>query len=383
MVSRRILYVIDGLKVGGAETLLLDLLDAAAARGDAAHVAYFSPGPLEAAVAARGVPMTRLSRSGLRDPMALRRAVGLIRRWRPDVVHTHLTKSEVVGQIAARLTGTPRILSLHNTNPWRRNPVLARLWRTAVGGADACIAVSQTVADWAAANGNYPRGAIEVIDNGVDLGRFDPARTAPLDLSPHGVREGAVTVAIVGRLAPQKDHALFLQAASRLPSEPDLQCLVVGDGPLGPQIRAEAERLGLLDGRVALTGTISDMPGLLASIDVLVLSSRWEGLPMVLLEAMAMGRAVVATEVGGIPGVVRHGENGWLVPPGDASALAEAIARLARDPALRERMGRAARRTIEARFDGAEMARRLDRIYEEVGAHRRTARGGAMATKEA
>ncbi len=368
-MTRRILYVIDGLNVGGAEMLLLDLLDAARVRGDETHVAYFSPGPLVPKVRARGAGMTRLGRRGLRDPFVLMRAVRLIRTWRPDIVHTHLTKSDLVGQLAARLTGCRRAITLHNTSPWRKRRVLSGLYRIATGGADACIAVSDQVADHVAAHGGYRRDRIEVVVNGVDLVRFDAARVAPMDLAPLGVPAGSKVVAVIGRLVEQKDHATFLAAAAALAArDPAVHFLLAGDGPLRDEIADRAAALGLGPGRLSMPGNVDDMPGLLAATDVFVLSSAWEGLPMALLEAMAMGCAIVSTAVGGIPAVIRDGETGRLVSPADPAALADAIGTVLADDAARRAMGEAARVAVRDRFDGAAMIDRLCAIYTADGA---------------
>ncbi|MGR3633915.1 MAG: glycosyltransferase [Limimaricola soesokkakensis] len=361
----RILYIIDSLKIGGAEMLLLGLLDAVKKRGDIAHVAYFSPGPLESAVAARGIEATRLSEKGLRDPLAMIRALQLIRRWRPDIVHTHLIKSDLVGQLAARLSRRRRIITLHNTDPWRRNRKMSFAYRAATSGADACIAVSDRVAEHVAQYGGYRRDRIDTIVNGIDLGRFDPEVVDPLDLSPYGVEPGVPVIAVIGSLTEQKDHENFLRAAALLaPHRSRPHFLIVGEGPLRDRIANSMGEMGLPPERVTLTGAILEMPELLAAIDMLVISSGWEGLPMTLLEGMAMRRPVVSTAVGGIPDVVVDGVNGSLVPPSDPQALATAMERMLADPIRAEEIGIAARRTVSTRFSAEVMRQRLCDLYD-------------------
>ncbi len=376
------LYIIDSLGVGGAETLLLDLVDAARAAGYAPHVAYFTPGPLEPEFTARGVPLTRLGTRGLRDPGVWWRAYALMRRLRPAVVHTHLTKSDLVGQPAAWAAGVGRrISSLHNTDPWRRQRPLAALYRLATSGVQTRIAVSGSVAAHARATRSVPGPGLVTIDNGVDLARFDPATVAPLDLSPFlpGPRPGGQAImGIIGRLTAQKDHAGFLEATALLAARrPGLRSLIVGDGPLRATLEADAAARRLLPGPVAFTGVIREMPALLAALDIVVFSSAWEGLPMVLLEAMAMGKPVVSTAVGAIPEVLGEGlgevlgegqgegQAGLLVPPGDPAALAAAIGRLADDPDLRARMGEAARARVRARYGAGRLHARILALYGE------------------
>jgi glycosyltransferase involved in cell wall biosynthesis len=368
-MDRRILYVIDSLQIGGAETLMLDLLDAAIARKWLPHVAYFTPGALAGEVASRGVATTRLSRAGLGDPLAVARAFGLMRRLRPDVVHTHLTKSDLVGQFAGALAGAPRrVLSLHNVDPWRRRRWLSWIWRAVTVGAHVRVAVSERVADHVAMCGGASRDALTVIDNGVDTRRFDRDATRPLDRAAWGFGPDDVIVAVVGRLTPQKDHATFLAAAATLaPRTPRARFLVVGEGELRASLEAQAQALGLGPDRLRFGGALRDMPGLLAAVDVVAFSSAWEGLPMALLEAMAMRLPVVATMVGGVPGVVRDDVEGLLVAPRAPAALAEAMERLVGDAALRRRLGAAGRSCVETRFSASAMLGRLFHLYEETG----------------
>lgn len=360
----RILYVIDSLGVGGAETLLLDLLDAARARGIAAHVAYFTPGPLEPEVTARAASLTRLGSTGLRDPRALWRAWRLMRHLRPDVVHSHLTKSDLVGQMAARLAGVPlRVLTFHNTDLWRKNPVATAVYRILTRGAQRRIAVSDLVADYIVQTGTASRSAISVIANGVDMRRFGGG-TAALDRGLWGAGPQHVLFGIIGRLTAQKDHATFLRAAAvAAQSLPNARFLVIGDGELRAALIRQATAAGLLPDRLTFTGVIRDMPGVLAMLDVVVLSSAWEGLPMTLLEAMSMARPVIATSVGEIPNLIADGVSGLVVPPGDDGALAAAMVRIAGDPALRRDLGAAGRKAVAARYGGDAMIGRLFALY--------------------
>lgn len=365
-MKRRILYIIDSLKVGGAETLLIDLLDAAASRGEETHVAYFSPGPLAPEVVGRTSGATRLSRSGIKDPRALLRALRLIRRWKPDVVHTHLTKSDLIGQVAARLSNVPRrVVTLHNTDPWRRNRLLSSLYRMLTSTAHVHVAVSDQVANFVAECGGAPPSRLKVISNGVDLKRFDEKATKPLDLSQWGVPGDRVIVAVIGRLAPQKDLPTFLKAAAMVAGRNSkVHFVLAGDGELRQSLEHQARALGLTPERLSFTGIVRDIPGLLAAVDIVALSSAWEGLPMIVLEAMAMGRPIAATRVGGIPNAIEDGQNGLLVAPGDPAALADAIERLARDPDLRKEIGQAGRETVEKRFSGKAMLDRLIATYD-------------------
>jgi glycosyltransferase involved in cell wall biosynthesis len=215
------------------------------------------------------------------------------------------------------------------------------------------------------------------IVNGIDLGHFDPSRE-PLDLARFGVPADALVVAVIGSLTEQKDHENFVEAAATLAARDPRVCfLIVGAGPLRDGIAASIDALGDLQKRIILTGEISQMPQLLAAIDVLAISSRWEGLPMVLLEGMAMRRGIVATAVGGIPDVVEDGVNGRLVTAADPQALAKAIADLLNDETARARLGKAARETIARSFDSTPMRRRVCEVYDTLSAPEPNLRGAS------
>lgn len=358
-VPIKILYVVDSLGVGGAETLLLDILRVAKDRHHEAHLAYFTPGPLGPAMAALAASTTRLSLRGLKDPLALWRAIRLIRRLRPDVVHTHLTKSDLTGQIAARLAGTPkRIVTLHSTDRWRKNRVLATAYRMATAGAHHLLAVSESVAEYVRQTQGDASGRLLVIPNGVDLARF--RKIEPPDPKPAGHTH---TFAIIGRLQPQKDHRTFLDAAQILAARrQDVAFVVIGDGPLRAELEQKARDLGL-GSRITFTGNRSEMVSTLSGIDALVLSSAWEGLPMVLLEAMAAARPVVVTAVGEIPTVVRHSIDGLVVPPSQPEALAQAMEMLLQSPAAARAMGVSGRNRVSDNYDAAIMHERIFALY--------------------
>ncbi|MGF1476087.1 MAG: glycosyltransferase [Geminicoccaceae bacterium] len=363
----RIAYLIDSLKLGGAETLLLDLLDGALGRGHRVEVGYFTPGPLIAEVESRGVAVTRLSRHGLLDPLALVRAWRLFRRFKPDVVHTHLTKSDLVGQPAAVLARVPvRLSTLHNVDPWRRNMFLSSIFRLLTSGADRLIAVSEEVARHSATFGSCPNRKLLVLKNGVDTARFSAGEVAPIDLGRWGVPTSKSVVAVIGRLTQQKDHATFLNAVSLLVKRGcDAHFLIVGDGPLRQSLEGSAAEAGLLPDHLTFTGIVRDVPALLAAIDIVAFSSSWEGLPMVLLEAMAMGRPVVATRVGGIPEVLNHGQEGLLVPPADPVGLADALTRALDDGELRQNLAAASIAKVRKDYSTQRMHGRIFDLYHQ------------------
>ncbi len=368
MTTLRVLQLIDGLNVGGAEVLLCDLVRHLMTSGYQVHVGYSSSGPMEARLRAMNAPMTRLPRLARVDPLLLLRMMGLIRRERPDIVHTHLFKSDLHGRLAARWSGVPVVVSTaHNNDAWARRAPLGALYGVTARLADRVIAVSDEVRDYQIQYTHVPPEKIITIDNGVDTRRFDGQDAAGRALrAEFGIPADVPLVGIIGRLSPQKDHALFLQAAARIRAElPAAHFLIVGDGALRAELTAQAAALGLSDA-VIFTGLRSDIPAVLAALDLLVFSSQWEGLPVTLLEGMAARKAIVSTAVGGVPGVVKDGESALLVPPADAHALAQACLRVLCEPALQTSLSAAAYERVLAHYSLAAMLKRTTDLYEEL-----------------
>jgi len=244
--------------------------------------------------------------------------------------------------------------------------VMSAAYRALTAGADACIAVSERVADHVGKTNGFPRDKITTIVNGIDLDHFAPSQPA-LDLTPYGVPVGAPVVAVIGSLTEQKDHANFVAAAKDLAARDTRPYfLIVGDGPLKGDIASAIAATGDVKDRIIMTGEIKEMAQLLSATDMQVISSAWEGLPMTLLEGMAMQKPVVTTSVGGIPDVVQDGVNGRMVAPRDAAALADAMADVLGDPDKAAALGAAARATIAATYGSDVMRDRLFAIYDRV-----------------
>jgi glycosyltransferase involved in cell wall biosynthesis len=355
----RILYVIDSLKIGDSEMLLLSLLHAYHEQHEL-RVAYFKHGALYDDVRSLGIPVHRLSRSRLDYASALPRLLRLMRAWRPDVVHTHQFKSDLVGQLAATLAGVPaRVSTLHGGNPRS-----SRMMRQAVSRAHAVIAVNEKVRDFAIQRGSCDPDRVVIIPNGVDLFRFDPACVHPLDkVVLWALPENALTIGSIGRLEPASGLPILLQAAAIVTRQlPQARFVILGEGPLRPVLEAQRNRLALQE-YVIFAGDACDMPRTLAALDVVAFASLWEALPTGLLEALAMARPVVATRVGSIPEVITDGHNGLLVPPNHPQQLADRLLCLLRDAELRTRLGQQARQTLQQTGSDKIMHRRTLDLY--------------------
>jgi glycosyltransferase involved in cell wall biosynthesis len=371
MKSLRILQVIDGMNIGGAEVLLVDLVRRLREAGHAVQVAYSTPGPMSARLAEMGVTLTRLPRFARVDPVLLFRLMRLMRREKPDIVHTHLFKSDLHGRLAARLASVPVVISTaHNNDSWARRAPLGWLYGCTSRLADRLIAVSEEVREYQLRYTFIPPEKIVTIDNGVDMRRFDGKEEAGRAVrAEFGIAPDAPLVGMIGRLTEQKDHATFLQAVGHIRAAlPKTRFLVVGDGPLRENLIEQARSLKL-DDAVIFAGLRSDIPAVMAALDVLVFSSRWEGLPVTLLEGMAAAKPVVSTAVGGVPGVVGEGESALLVPAGMASVLADAVVRVLRDPALAQKLSALARARVREKYSLDSMLDRTLALYEELWNH--------------
>jgi glycosyltransferase involved in cell wall biosynthesis/protein-tyrosine-phosphatase len=280
-----------------------------------------------------------------------------LRAHRVDILHTHRYKDTVLGILAAKLAGVPHVIRTVHGLPepmrgWDRAKFQAyhaldkaALWCFA----DRIVAVSTGLAETLRTTG-YKRSAVVPIHNGVDLNNVRATRDRDDVRRELGIPPGTLLVGTVGRLSPVKAQRDLLRAAQRiLRKERDARFLIVGDGPLRQALAATAAQLGV-DRACRFLDSRDDICDLAAAMDVFVLPSLHEGIPMALLEAMALGRPVVATAVGGVPEVVTDRVNGLLVAPGDDRALADACLALALDPSWARTLGDAARRTVTERF---------------------------------
>jgi glycosyltransferase involved in cell wall biosynthesis len=369
-VSRpvRVFHLIKSLGRGGAEQLLSEGLRVADRAQFDFRFGYFLPwkDAMVPALERQGADVTCFGApNNLRIMLQAGRIATALRRQRIDVLHCHLPVAGAVGRIAGRLAGVPVVYSEHNKQEryhrWTRM-LSTRTWRWQ----SRVIAVSSDVADSIHANiGSDVR--VDIVRNGVDVGHFSRAETCPGVVRRQlGIPSEAPVVGLVAVFRTQKRLQDWLEAARLLRvRHPDVRFLMVGDGPLRGEVAAAIAAGGLADA-VHLPGLQEDVRPYLAAMDIYMISSLFEGLPVALLEAMAMECGVVATEVGGIPEAIHSGENGVLVPPLQPAALAAAASDLLANRSLLARYGRAARATVEAEFSMRRMARQLERIYMEV-----------------
>jgi len=310
-----------------------------------------------------------------RDLAALLALVRIFREERPDIVHTHSSKAGILGRLAARRARVPRVVhtihgyGFHAAQPrWQYRTFLA-LERLAARFTDRFIAVSRANLEQGLALGLFTPEKVSLIRSGIALREFDDATRAPDGPGRRGVlrRElglpaDARLVGMVACLKPQKSPLTFVEVAARVTREvPGAVFVIAGDGEMRPAVERRAAELGL-EGRLRLLGWRRDVPNVMASLDVLLHTSLWEGLPRVLPEAIASGVPIVATSADGTSDILEDGSTGIVCAPGDIEGLAGGVRRLLRDPGLgRVLAGRA--RAVLREFDIDEMVRDQERLY--------------------
>jgi glycosyltransferase involved in cell wall biosynthesis len=346
----RVMFVITSMPVGGAETLLVEIIrrmDRTRFLPELCCLKYFDT--LGEILAAEIPAFTGLLAHKY-DLTVLGRLTRLLRKRRIDAVVTVGTGGDKMfwGRLAGWRAGVPVICSaLHSTglpdHVELPNRLLAPL-------TDAFIAVAEAHGRYLAEHEGCPAKKVRVILNGADLERFHPRWPNDALQERLGLQPQTPVAGIVAALRPEKNHELFLQAAAVVHERlPDARFLVVGDGPQRGQLEKLCGELGL-EGVVRFLGTRSDVPEVLALMNAVVLTSHMEASPLCLLEAMACEKPVVATNVGSVGETVADGENGFLVPPGDVRAMAERITTLLTDRERAMAMGRAGREKVIARW---------------------------------
>jgi len=303
------------------------------------------------------------------EPRVLRRLVRAIRRFDPDVVHTHMAKAGALGRLAARIVGVPCVHTFHGHHfraTWPRDRLaqgaerrLGRLTAAAV-----CLTERQR-RDVVDLRGILPAWKVHVIAPGLDVARFraQADRAAATRVRVRHGRDGEALFLWAGRFVPVKDPGLLVDAVAA--SRRAFRLVMLGSGPLWREIRAGVKARGL-GATIDLPGPVVDVASWILACDAVVLSSRSEGAPLLVLEAKALGRPAVVTSVGGVPDLVAHGHDGLWVPPGAPRAMAAALDALAADPARLRDLGVEAGRGVEARFGARRLAAETAALYEQV-----------------
>lgn len=361
-----IAMMIESVYLGGAEMVVFQLAKSLRARGHTVHpvVPNNREGWLIEALQAEGFEVQRYDLRRPVDAGFPARLATLLEKLNVDVIHSHEFVMGVYGTATARRLGLPHVITMHGnqgtTDKFQRRVAL----RWAVRRSNATIAVSKdTRLHFEGALG-VREGLIQVIPNGMPERAGDRARLR----AELGVQPSEVLLLSVGNMSARKAHHVLVTALTQLHERsPELpwRLAIAGDGPERPRLEA-AISAAQLGHRIHLLGTRTDVPDLQAAADVFVLPSLWEGLPLAILEAMFAGNAVIASNISGIPEAIEHGKHGLLTPPGDANAVAEAIATVVRDPEYRKQLASAALSHARNSFTIDVMTSAYERLYSNA-----------------
>jgi glycosyltransferase involved in cell wall biosynthesis len=365
----RILFLSTSMGMGGADKQILCSAGELRSRGhDVLIVSLTTLGPMGLEARASGIPTESLEmRRGVPDPRGLLQLVRLVRAWKPDVLHSHMVHANLMARALRLLVPVPAMVStIHNIYEGGRLWMAAyRLTNPLV---DRMTIISEAAANRFITEGIVPRRLLRVIPNGVDTERFRsvPGGARESLRKSVGLEREFVWLA-VGRFEVAKDYPNMLRGFAKVRERyPRTVLLLVGRGALQAETEALAQALGL-GSSVRFLGVRDDVPELMSAADGYVMSSAWEGMPIVLLEASAAGLPLVATRVGGNHEVVRDEETGFLVPSGDCDALGLAMVRLMESPeAQRRSMGERAREHVRIHYGLSRSVDQWEELYREA-----------------
>jgi glycosyltransferase involved in cell wall biosynthesis len=362
----KILQVCSATEMGGGEVHVADLVRALADRGHAVYLAVRPGSPLREPLAGVIASWHELPLRNSLDIYSARAINEIIKENSIDVVHAHLGRDYLVAALACkRLRGTKLILTRHHYLPIKQNPI----YRWLLQDVAAVIAVSESVRQSIMDRLDLPEERVHVIPNWVDPERFQPidrdAARAMFRL------RSVLSVACIGKITPAKGQEEFIKAAARIARmRSDAEFIIVGEenddsGSFTSYLLDLARTLGIGE-RVSFTGYVSDLPELLAAVDVVVVPSWDEGFSLVTVEAMAACRPVLASDVGGIRDIIKDNFTGMLFQPRDIGALANKLLWLLSDMPLRERLASQGQQDVLSRFGREQIIDRIEALYHEV-----------------
>lgn len=365
----KVLEAIRQGKIGGGESHVLDLVAGLDKTKFDPVVLSFTDGPMIIALETMGIPVRVIDSQKAFDLRVWKRVKQLLQQENVDIVHVHGTRANTNVLWAARSLQLPVIYTVHGWSfheglpPWqKRARIAAEKYITSKTNVNICVSEANRQTGLQA----FGKFNSIVVPNGVNLKKFDPVINYPDVKAAYGIPEHHLVVGYIARMTLQKDPVGMIRAFAQVRQwVSPITLLMIGDGELKKAAMDTARQLGL-DGHVIFDGFRQDVPAVLQAVDIYCLPSLWEGFPIGLLEAMAMGKAVIASDVDGTREALKHDENGLLVPAQDPSILATAIIRLATDDMLRYRLQQKARATVQSTYNVSNMTRKIEDIYKKV-----------------
>ncbi len=335
--------------VGGAEEMVLNLVRHLPSRFEPVVCCIHDAGPIGEEIRKTGTPVTVLGLTpGLHHPWHVRGIRRYLRETKPSIVHTFLLTASLYGRLAALLEHVPIVIGteVNIYERKRRHHIFAE--RMLMKRTSRVIVSANSVRDFYVSQIHADPGKIDVVYNAVDWTSIQSTRSREDMRASLGISANAKVAGVIARLTEQKGHR-YLFRAMATPALHDVHLIVVGDGDLREALKEDARGLGIAE-RVHFLGARRDLGDLLTAIDVFVMPSLWEGLPLSMILAMGAGLPVVATAVAGIPEVVDNGKTGWLVPAGNVVRLSEALSEVFADATHAAAIGQAARQFVLPRF---------------------------------
>jgi sugar transferase (PEP-CTERM/EpsH1 system associated) len=362
---KNLLHLCESSETGGAESVLVNIADNLDKRRYRSLVCLLSDGWLKQQLDRRNIETIIIPQPRSFDPGWLKQAHRLLKERDIHLMHSHEFATNVYASLLAKITGIPAVTTVHGKNyygeKWRRRAAYRYAARHST-----MVAVSHDMKRFLVERISIPPDKLRVIHNGIDLGRYAEQQADRAIRKKLGIRDGQPVIGTIGNLFAVKGQVHLLRACRDVARVfPDLVLLIAGEGDQRGMLEKEASDIGMAD-RVKFLGFRDDVPSLLQAMDVFVLPSLSEGLPLSVLEALSLKKPVVASDVGGIPEIIENGVTGYLVPPENPEALAEKITLLLQNPERAAVIGQAGRRRVEEDFSLPRMIREHQSLYEEI-----------------
>lgn len=362
----RVVYLAHAFMVGGAEEMVLNLVRRLPHRFEPIVCCIHEAGPIGEEIRRTGTPFAVLGLNpGLRRPLDVNGIRRYLRETKPDIVHTFLLTASLYGRLAAILERVPVVIGTEVNIYDNKRPHHALAERLLMAGTDRVVVSAESVRDFYIRQVHADPAKVDVIYNAVDFAQAQPTVEREAMRASLGLPAGRRVAGVIARLHEQKGHRVLFEALAGQPSLRDVHLIVIGDGALRAELERDVVNRGLA-GRVHFLGARRDLGNLLAAMDVFVLPSLWEGLPLSLVLAMGAGLPVVSTLVAGIPEVVADGQTGLLVPPGNTAALGAALARVFADPDASAAMARRGRESVLPRFGADRYVESVVSLYDRL-----------------
>jgi glycosyltransferase involved in cell wall biosynthesis len=364
----KVLQLVEDLKIGGAEKVIADIALGIDKGNFESHIWCLSKGgSIADELKEKGASVKILGISSYFNPLNILKLATLLKKAKPDIVHTHGYFASVIGRIAANYARVPVLFNHVHSTYWdykKRNLFIEKLLSKHT---QTIICCSEAVRNFVTKNEKIDPSKTIVIYNGVDVERFSNSKYISAKRMELGINPNDPVIGTVSSLTPHKGHKYLLLAAREiLETFSSTKFLFVGDGGLKEELEDQAKNLNIFS-NVIFTGTRKNIPELLNLIDIFVLpSSSREGLGISIIEAMAVEKPVVATNIGGVPEVVEDGKTGILVPPKNPEALAGAVIELLNNPGKTKEMGRLGRLRIKEKFTTGNMISEIEILYRSL-----------------